>query len=372
MDKIKVYFKERKYASILSSIIAIIVGLFVGFLILLFSNPDQAWNGFSTILSGGFAGGMRGVGNVFYYAVPIMMTGLGVAFAFKTGLFNIGGPGQFIIGGYFAILVAIKFTWLPGAFRWIVPLIVAMIAGALWALIPGILTAYFKVNIVIGTIMMNYIGMYTVNHLIKETVFDSTKNMTLPIPAAATLPTGGLDKLFPSSSINIGIFISIAMVIVTYVIIDKTKLGYELKACGYNRDASRYAGINEKRNIIVSIMISGGLIGLGGALMYLSSSGKHIAVVDVLAVEGFNGIPVALLALNNPIGVLFSSIFIAYITVAGFYMQQYRFVPEIIDIIIAVIIYFSAFALVIKGIIDRINVRRGHKKDEIGGEKFEK
>lgn len=357
MTKLSELFKKDSNTSALSSIAAIIVGLLFGFLILLVSNPDNAVDGFLTILSGGFAGGPRGVGNIFYYAMPIMMTGLGVAFAFRTGLFNIGGSGQYIVGAYFAILTAIKFTALPGALRWIVPLIVAMIAGGIWAVIPGILNAYAHVNIVIGTIMMNYIGMYLVNYLITLTIFDSTRNTTLPVPLDARLPKAGLDRIFPDSSINIGIFIALLAVIIIYILIDKTKLGYELKACGLNREASRYAGINEKRNIIISMAVSGALMGLGGALMYLSGSGKQIAVVDALAAEGFNGIPVALLALNNPFGVFFAAIFIAYITVAGFYMQSYGFVPEIIDIIISAILYFSAFALILKGIISKALIR---------------
>ncbi len=357
MTKVLGWFKNDSRSAVLSSVLAILVGLLFGFLILLFSDSENALNGFVTILSGGFAGGTRGVGNVFYYSVPIIMTGLGVAFAFKAGIFNIGGAGQYIIGAYFAVLTAIKFTALPGALKWIIPLVVAMIAGAIWALIPGFLNAYFKVNIVIGTIMMNYIGMYFVNFLIKETIYDSTKNSTLPIPREATLPTGGLDKMFPNSSINIGVFIAIFMAIVTFILINKTKLGYELRACGINREASRYAGINEKRSIMITMIISGALMGLGGALMYLSASGKHISVVDVLAVEGFNGIPVALLALNNPIGVVFTALFIAYITVSGFYMQSYGFVPEIIDIIISAILYFSAFALILKGVILKAVIR---------------
>lgn len=349
----------RDYSSLLSSVVAICIGLVFGFIILLFANPSQAVNGFLTILQGGFAGGMRGVGNVFYYAVPIMMTGLGVAFAFKTGLFNIGGPGQFVIGGYTAILLAVKLDFLPGPLRWIVPLFGALIAGGLWALLPGLLTAYAHVNIVIGTIMMNYIGMYLVNFLIPRTgIYDLLKNQTVDVPSAACLPKVGLDKLFPGSSANISIFIAIGMVILIHILLNKTTFGYELKACGMNRDASKYAGINEKRNVILSVMISGAVIGLGGALLYLAGTGKHIIVQDVLAPEGFNGIPVALLAMNSPIGVFFSSIFIAYITVAGFYMQVHGFVPEIIDIIIASIIYFSAFSLLIKGFIEKRRLQK--------------
>ncbi len=336
-----------------SSLLAIAIGLLFGFFILLFANPNEALNGFVTILKGGFAGGLQGIGNVFYYVVPIMMTGLGVAFAFRTGLFNIGGPGQFVLGGYVAILLSIKLDFLPGPLRWIVPLLGAMLAGALWAAIPGILTAYAHVNIVIGTIMMNYIGMYLANFLITRTVYNMLRNQTMDVPTAAWLPKLGLDKLFPNSNINVSILIAIAVAILIHVILNKTTFGYELKACGLNRDAGRYAGINEKRNIILSIMISGGVIGLGAGLLYLAGTGRHIYVVDVLAAEGFTGIPVALLAYSSPIGVIFSALFIAYITVAGFYMQVHGYVPEIIDIILAAIIYFSAFSLLIREWLER-------------------
>lgn len=365
MNKINNFLRGKSGTSVLSSITAIVIGLLFGFVILLFSNPTQAWNGFTTILSGGFAGGMRGVGNVFYYAVPVMMTGLGVAFAFKTGLFNIGGPGQFIVGAYLAVFVAIKADFLPGPLRWIVPLIAATLGGALWALVPGLLNAFFKVNIVIGTIMMNYIGMYLVNFLIVRTIYDSTKNTTMLVPQEAVLPTAGLDKLFPFSSINIGILIATSMVIIIHIVLNRTKFGFELKMTGSNREASKYVGLNEKKNIILAIIISGALVGLGGGLTYLAGSGKQIQVVDMLAAEGFNGIPVALLALSSPIGVFFTAIFIAYITVAGFYMQPYGFVPEIIDIIIASIIYFSAFSLIIKHFYTRFM----SKKKDKGGEK---
>ncbi len=362
-QKFKSPLLKRDYSSLLSSLLAIIIGLLFGFVVLLMANPAQAVNGFTTLLKGGFAGGRRGVGNVFYYAVPIMMTGLGVAFAFKTGLFNIGASGQFVIGGYAAIYIAVKWDFLPGPLRWIVPLLGAALAGALWALIPGLLQAYAQVSIVIGTIMMNYIGMYLVNFLILRTVYDLLYNRTVDIPAEATLPKMGLNKIFPGSSMNIGFFIAVGVVILMHIILNKTTFGYELRACGLNRNASKYAGVNEKRNIVVSIMISGAIVGLGGALLYLSGSGKHITVVDATAPEGFTGISVALLAMNNAIGVIFSSLFIAYITVAGFYMQIYGFVPEIVDIIIAVIIYFSAFSLLIKGFLQK---RRLSKEIEEG------
>jgi ABC-type uncharacterized transport system, permease component len=349
---------SNSFNDILSSLTAMAIGLLFGYLVLFFANPAQATNGFLALLQGGFTGGLRGVGNVFYYAVPTMMTGLGVAFAFKTGLFNIGGPGQFVVGSYVAILLAVKCEFLPGALRWIVPVVAATLAGALWALIPGLLQAYAQVSIVISTIMMNYIGMYLVNFLVQRTVYDLLRNQTVDIPREAWLPKVGLDKIFPGSSVNINIFIAITVVVIIHIVLNKTTFGYELKACGLNRNASKYAGINEKRNIVLSIMISGAIIGLGGALLYLSGTGKHLRVLDVLAPEGFTGISVALLGMNNPIGVLFSAIFVAYITVGGFYMQIHGFVPEIVDIIISVIIYFSAFSLLIKNFLQQRKVKK--------------
>ena len=199
--------------------------------------------------------------------------------------------------------------------------------------------------------MMNYIGTYLVNYLVTLTIFDILKNQSQNIPSSATIPSMGLKAIFRGSSANGGFFIAIIMIIIAYIILSKTTFGFELKATGLNKYASKYAGINEKRNIILSMMISGAFAGLGGGLLYLSGSGKYIEVVDVLAYEGFLGIPIALLALSNPIGILFSALFIAHITVGGFYMQIYQFTPEVIEMIIASIIYFSAFALMFKSII---------------------
>ena len=355
----------------LSSLAAIVVGLLVGFIILLFSNPSQALNGFRAILIGAFVD-MKNIGQVFYFATPIIMTGLSVGFANKTGLFNIGASGQFIIGAYAAVYVGVKWSFLPAGVHWIVALLAAMMAGAVWGLLPGILKAYCNVNEVISCIMMNYIGMYTVNLMVTKTIFDSLKNQSKRVAATAILPKLGLDKIFKAgnsaSSVNAGIFIAIIAGIIIYIILNKTKFGFELKACGYNRNACKYAGINEKRNIVLSMVIAGSLSALGGALLYLAGSGKGIEVVDVLAAEGFNGIPVALLGLNNPIGVIFAGIFVAYLNIGGFNMQLYDFVPQVIEIIIAVIIYFSAFALLIKGILANFHKKKDNHSSNANAE----
>ncbi|MCL2181132.1 MAG: ABC transporter permease [Treponema sp.] len=345
----------------LSSVTAIFVGLIAGFFILLVSNASQAAYGFEAIITGGFSS-LNNLGQVLYFATPIILTGLSVGFSAKTGLFNIGAAGQFIVGAYAAVLVGVRCGFLPGNLHWIAALLAALIAGALWGAIPGIFKAFFNVNEVIACIMTNYIGMYLVNFLITKTVFDSLRNQSMRVLDSANVPKMGMDNIFRDgyivSSANSGIFIAIAFAVLMFFILEKTSFGYELKACGFNRDAARYAGINEKRSIVLSMTIAGAMAGLGGALLYLAGSGKGITVVDLLAQEGFNGIPVALLGLNNPIGIIFSGLLVAYLNVGGFNMQLYNFAPQVIEIIIAVIIYFSAFALLVRGFIASVNKRK--------------
>lgn len=352
--------KFKLNLGVLSSVFAILVGLVFGFLILLISNPTQAVGGFITILTGALTHGTKGIGQVLYFATPIMLTGLSVGFAFKTGLFNIGASGQFIMGAFAGIYVAVAIKPMgPG--HWIVALAASFVAGALWALIPGLLKAYYNVHEVISSIMMNYIGMYFVNYLVGNSVvlFDQKRNQSMPVPDYSKIPKLGLDKIFPGSSIHGGILISIIAVIIIYIVLNKTTFGFELKAVGFNRDASKYAGIDEKKSIIYSMLIAGALAGLAGGLLYLAGSGKHIEIVDVIAAEGFTGISVALLGLSNPIGIFFSALFIAYITQGGFYLQLFNFSPQVIEIIIAVIIYFSAFALIIQSFISRFGKKKG-------------
>ncbi len=362
-NKLQNLTKSAGFFSFASSIMAICCGLLFGLIILLISNPSQAFNGFSMILMGGFTDGIKGIGDVLYYATPIIMTGLAVGFAFKTGLFNIGASGQFTMGAFAAIYVGVKWTFVPDGIHWLVALIMALLAGALWGAVPGLLKAFFNVNEVISAIMMNYIGMYLVNFLVQNTVYDQLKNQSMPVAESANLPKAGLDVIFPGTNITIGILIVILCVVVIHIILNKTTFGYELKACGHNPDASKYAGINSKRNIVLSMMISGALAGLGGALLYLAGSGKYLQVLDVIAPEGFSGISVALLGLSNPIGILFAGLFIGHITVGGYNMQLFDFVSEAIDIIIAAIVYCGALSLLFKTILAKFTARKAKKAE---------
>ncbi|MEG0366024.1 MAG: ABC transporter permease [Coprobacillus sp.] len=347
----KKILKSDSIVGFASSCFAVLLGLLFGFIVIMIANSSNAVTGFLTLISGGFSNGTRGIGQSINQAVPIIMTGLSVGFAFKTGLFNIGTPGQFVVGAFAAIYVGVEWTFLPGPLLWIAAVLMAALAGALWGAVPGLMKAYLNVNEVIASIMMNYIGMYTINYLVPLTVYDTLKNQTVPVSSDAIISKFGLDNIIPN--INGGIVIAIIAVIVIYIILNKTTLGYELKACGFSQDASKYAGINSKQKIVFSMMIAGALAGIGGALLYLGGTGKCLQVVDILAPEGFNGIAVALLGLSNPIGVLISGLFIAHITIGGSLMQIYGFIPQIVDIIVAIIIYFSAFSLFVKQFIDK-------------------
>ena len=221
---------ERKraglsYDGILSSVFAIVLGLIVGLIILFLCNPAQALPGFATILTGAFTHGAKGIGQVFYYATPIILTGLSVGFAFKTGLFNIGTPGQFIMGGFGAVYVGILWTSL-GPAHWFVALLASVVMGAIWGLVPGLLKAYYNVNEVIASIMMNYIGMYLVNWIVKSSkpLFNNLRNESRNVAATANIPKMGLDKIFPGSSVNGGIIIAIIVVILIYLRLASTAM----------------------------------------------------------------------------------------------------------------------------------------------------
>ncbi|QIK70195.1 ABC transporter permease [Erysipelothrix sp. HDW6C] len=349
---------------VLPSLISIGIGMLIAVIILFFTNPSNAFEGLMRMLKGPFNfGAQRGLGNMLYYATPIMMTGLSVAFAFRTGLFNIGASGQFMVGAFAAIYIGVKWTFIPPQFLWIVSLLAAMIAGALWASLVGFLKAWRNVNEVITSIMMNYIGMYVVMYFIKSLdIYNNLKNETLPV--SSHLPKMGMDLLFPGSFADAGIIIALICAVIIYFVLDRTTFGFELKAVGLNRDAAEYAGINQKRSIVLSMIIAGALAGLGGGLAYLAGTGKGIEVVTKLATEGFDGIAVALLGMNNPLGVIGSSFFIAYMKLGGQSMQTIGFVPEIIGMMIGIILYVSALSALFASILAKLKKRSLKKVGE--------
>lgn len=359
------FLESRAFSSFIASLASILCGLIFGFIILLVFDAGSAMGGLQRMLVTGF-GSPDKFAKVLYQAAPLIMTGLSVGFAFKTGLFNIGATGQYLVGAFCGIVTGVVFQQ-----PWWLAMLAATLGGAFWGMFPGLFKAFFNVNEVITSIMFNWIGLFLVN-LLFSNIPSSLANFWGAVNAdrtaalaaanaAAIIPKAGLNELLGSNYMNISIFIAVFFSLVTYVVLEKTTFGYELKACGYNRNASVYAGINAKRSIILSMVIAGALSGMAGGIYYLSGTSQY-TIVKALPAMGFNGIPVALLAMSNPIGTIFSALFISYIQVGGDALQP-EYAKETIDIIIAVIIYLSAFSLLMRGLITRF-ITRKHKGEE--------
>lgn len=349
------------FSSFSSALMAILLGLVFGFIVMLVAIPGNALAGFQYVVLGGF----NRIADVFYFATPILMTGLAVGFAFKMGLFNIGASGQYTMGMFFALYVG--FMWnLPGSTHWIAAILAGMLGGMLWGFIPGIFKALLNVNEVITSIMFNYIGMYLVDMLIQgnSIMYISTKTRTKYLPSDVQIPSLGIS----GSNVNFGIVFAIIISIILYIVLQKTTFGYELKATGFNKHASEYAGMKGKSNIIITMIIAGGLAGLGGAFAILAPSaieGSSMTYepINIIAANGFTGIAVALLGNSHPIGIIFSSVFISHIQRGGTLASLVGYKPEIIDVVIAVIIYFSAFAMIMNSALARFVKNRLKKKD---------
>ena len=374
-------YRKEGTKKVLASLISIVVGLFVGALVVTVVgitndtiSMSGMWDGIRLVFVGIFCTGRnaagvltwgynaRAWGNLLFRATPIIMTGLSVAVANKTGLFNIGAPGQYLMGTMASLMIALGIpsevvpTWLI----WLLAFLGGMLAGALWGAIPGALKAFLNINEVLACIMTNWLAANIVTWAFDASNF---KNMTegtktgyvykTTFNGVAT-PKLGLDKIFPDSQVNGGILVAIIMAVLVYILITKTTLGYELKACGSNRHAARYAGINDRRNIVLFMAIAGALAGGGAALYWLSGNTEfYWSTYQSLPGEGFNGIPVALLAVNNPISVIFTGIFMAMLKIVGQNLTGYTAYNEYItDVIIAVIVYLGAFSLVIRMLLD--------------------
>ncbi len=369
--------------SIIASLICILGGLLVGLIVLLILSliypntpPSEAIRGIQMVLAGPLSSGnvkdiLYNAGDMLLETTPLMMTGLSVAIAFKTGLFNIGAPGQYLMGAMSSLLVALSFPKPESAIAafgiWILAFLSGAILGALWGSIPGLLKAVFNINEVIVCIMTNWIAANIVSWVFYSTgerFINSAEVKTQFIVKTMTNNIGtakfGLDKVFPGSNIDISIFIAIIIAILVYIILEKTTFGYELKACGYNKNASKYAGMSEKRNIVYSMAIAGALAGMGSSLWFLNGQKEFLwNTYLTLPSVGFNGIPCALLASNNPIGVIFTSVFLRWIEKGGFNLSGYTGYNEYVSaLIIAVIIYFSGFSKYIK---DKLSQKRTEK-----------
>jgi len=299
------------------------------------------------------------LGNMLFRATPLIMTGLSVAVAFKTGLFNIGAAGQYLMGTMGTLSVGLWMRWAgyPAFISWLCAFLVGVILGALWGAIPGLFKAYLNINEVITCIMTNWIAANLVtwwfdNHEAFKNAAEGGKvGYVIPLKNVGVVtPKLGMGAIFPGSQANGGFWIACLLAVAMLIMMNKTTFGYELKACGSNRHAAKYAGINDKRNIIFSMMIAGALAAAGASLYYLSGNTEfYWSTYQKLPAEGFNGIPVALLAANHPVGVIFSGIFMSMLNVSGLQLKYLTAYNEYIsDIIVAVIVYLSAFAMLFK------------------------
>lgn len=347
---------SKRTVNILVPVIAVVLGLLAG-AILMFVTGYDAILGYEALLEG-VLGNSYNIGETIRQAAPLILAGLAVAFAFKTGLFNIGVEGQVIVGWFAAVWVGTSFD-LPAIIHIPLAVLAAAAAGAFWAFIPGILKAKFRVHEVIVTIMLNYTALYLTNYLIYNVLTDNS-DKTERIPETATLRSDLLSGFTDYSRLHWGIVIALIGSILMWFILEKTKRGFELRAVGFNEHASQYAGMNVNKNIVLSMVISGAFAGLAGAMEGLGTY-EYVSVKTGFTGIGFDGIAVALLGGNAALGVVLSGFLFAGLKMGALNMPFVAGVPnELVDVVIALIIFFVASSYVIRLMLER-KKRKGAK-----------
>ena len=371
--KNKNLLKNPGFQSFLAALVCIIIGIFIGYLVLLAISPKDAFGGITAIMKNFLNYGgkkqavMKYFGSTLVKTAPLVMCSLSILFAYKVGFFNIGAAGQYVAGAAVSLFFALNFN-----FHWSVCLVIAILAGAFWGAIPGILKAYRNVNEVISGIMLNWIGLYLANSLITivkdpKTPFSYKLEEKNPL---GKLPSFGLEKLFSNNRyVTIAIPLAVIVAIIIWVILETTKLGYELKATGANKNAAIYCGMNEKKNTVLTLAISGGLAGLGAAFNYLSGVEQWATTQTSVPGMGFNGIASAFLGGLSPIGAIFSSFFIQHITLGGGYLDKRVYCAQVSDLMSSIIIYLCGFALFFKIILNRALDKKEEKKAMAENEK---
>ena len=370
-QKLTDLYAKNGTKKVLASLLSILAGLLLGSIVVIIVGLAEQkittagmWEGvrliFAGILSTGrdAAGALtwgfnaQNVGNMLFRAMPLIMTGLSVAVAFKTGLFNIGAPGQYLMGTLVSLSVAlgIPSESVPVGIIWLLAFLGGMLAGALWGAIPGLLKALLNINEVLACIMTNWIAANLVTWMFDissfKNVTEGTKSGYIyktTFNGVAT-PKLGLDQLFPGSQVNAGILVAIILAIVVYIIMEKTVFGYELKATGFNFNAAKYCGMKENRNVILTMVIAGGLAGMGAGLYYLTGIEDWETTISSVPGMGFNGIAVAFLGGLSPFGSILASFFIQHITTGGGNVDLTVYSPQISSLISSLIIFLCAFS----------------------------
>lgn len=353
--------------SLIASLVCIILGLFLGYVVLLFINPKGAFTAIITVVKNFLSYGKPSIrlkyfGSTLVKTAPLLMCALSILFSYKVGLFNIGCSGQYTAGACAALYAALKWGW-----GWFPCLMLALIAGAAAGAIVGVLKSYCNVNEVISGIMLNWIILYGTN-----TILSNVKELASPYTLQmnsygkkAILPSLGLEKLFSNNQyMTVAVPLAVIIAVIVMIVLNKTKFGYELKATGFNKNAAKYCGMKEKRNMILSLLISGALAGLGAAFFYLTGYEQWECTTSTVPGMGFNGIAATFLGGLNPIGTIFASFFIQHITIGGAYVDKTMYCSQISDLISALIIYLCGFVLFLKTFMN--NLIRKHEVKKTG------
>ena len=365
MKQNKNILKNPGVQSLLTSLLCILLGLFIGYLVLLLINPTGAWGAITNVMKNFLTyssakAQLKYLGNTLVRTAPLLMCSLSVLFVYKVGLFNIGAAGQYVAGACACLYAALYLHW-----HWLPCMLLAIAAGALLGVISGLLKSSFNVSEVISGIMLNWIALYTTNMLLTN-VKEATSPYTYQLKAEgpqAILPQISLSKLLSGNQyVTIAIPIAIVCAVVIWVVLSKTLFGYELKATGNNPNAATYCGMAEKRNIILTLAIGGALAGLGASLLYQTGYEQWQCTYSSVPSMGFNGIAAAFLGGLSPIGSIFASFFIQHITAGGAYVDKSLYCSQISDLISAIIIYLCSFVLFFKTVLSSWIARHEEKK----------
>ena len=356
--------KNNGVQSLLASLVCVILGLLIGYIVLLFINPDGAGEAITDVIKNFLTYSkpetqVKYLGNTLVKTAPLLMCSLSILFAYKVGLFNIGAAGQYCIGVALSLYAALAWGW-----SWLPCMLLAMLGGALLGAISGLLKSYCNVNEVISGIMLNWIVLYLTNMLLTQ-VKEDTSPYTFVLShknASAILPSLGLGSLFNGNQyVGLALPLSIVIAILVWVVLEKTRIGYELRATGNNKNAAKYCGMAEKRNIIMTLAISGMLAGLGAAMLYLTGYEQWQCSTSSVPGMGFNGIAAAFLGGLNPLGTVLASFFIQHITAGGAYVDKSMYCAQISDLISSIIIYLCGFVLFMKYAMNTAIAKREEK-----------
>ena len=357
--------KNSGVQSLLASLVCVVLGMLIGYIVLLFINPNGAGEAIATVMKNFLTYSrsdtqLKYLGNTLVKTAPLLMCALAILFAYKVGLFNIGAAGQYCAGVALSLYAALAWGW-----SWLPCMLLAMVGGALLGAISGLLKSYCNVNEVISGIMLNWIVLYLTNMLltnVKEVASPYTVVLADTNPGAI-LPSLGLGALFNDNKyVGLALPLSVVIAILVWVVLEKTRFGYELRATGNNKNAAKYCGMAEKRNIILTLAISGMLAGLGAAMLYLTGYEQWQCSTSSVPGMGFNGIAAAFLGGLNPFGTILASFFIQHITAGGAYVDKSMYCAQISDLISAIIIYLCSFVLFFKTVLSSWIARHEEKK----------